>query len=75
MTDIFTLFKTQAIILKMVTPRWARIRFERTTEVNLLLQLFIPLCFQYLDADLSFLGFHSHVKGTGEDSLIAREGG
>lgn len=39
-----TLFKTHAIILKMVNPQWARVNFERTTEVNLLLQLFIPLC-------------------------------
>lgn len=59
----------------MVTPQWARVKFERRTEVNLLLQLFIPLCSQYLDANLSFLGFPSHVKGTGEDSLIASEVG
>lgn len=27
------------------------------------------LCSQYLDANLSFLGFPSHAKGVGEDSL------
>jgi len=40
----FGLFKTHVILLKMVTPQWARVKFERTAEVNLLLQLFIPLC-------------------------------